>query len=199
MDKKFYAVKRGRKPGIYETWKEAEEQIKGFPNAYHRSFKNYDDAEKFFNSEDNLNIDEVKKKLDSYFKEIETLKNKNKFSEIFEKFHTLILEKYLVVELFKLKNKKELKKIISEKLELKEDSELIQFIDEIICLITKSRNYFYKSLNPKNKKNKNNFPLYKQFEDLSFFNRKNLSILLENIFKQIIIYLINTYEKKFFI
>ena len=32
MSKKFYAVKIGKKPGIYKTWEECQEQIKGFPS-----------------------------------------------------------------------------------------------------------------------------------------------------------------------
>lgn len=35
---KFYAVLRGRNPGIYNTWAECEKQVKGFPNAAFKSF-----------------------------------------------------------------------------------------------------------------------------------------------------------------
>ena len=31
--KKFYAVKKGRKPGIYQTWNEAKSQVSGFKGA----------------------------------------------------------------------------------------------------------------------------------------------------------------------
>lgn len=44
---KYYAVKRGRKPGVYETWKECEEQVKGFNNAIYKSFMCKDLAESF--------------------------------------------------------------------------------------------------------------------------------------------------------
>ena len=30
MAKKFYAVKIGKNPGIYETWEECQNQISGF-------------------------------------------------------------------------------------------------------------------------------------------------------------------------
>lgn len=36
--KKWYAVKRGKKPGIYTTWPEAELQVKGFPGARFKGF-----------------------------------------------------------------------------------------------------------------------------------------------------------------
>ena len=36
---KFYAVRKGRKPGIYSTWSECEAQVKGFPKAEYKSFR----------------------------------------------------------------------------------------------------------------------------------------------------------------
>lgn len=44
---KFYGVQAGHKPGVYETWEGAEEQVKGFPNARHRSFATKEEAEEF--------------------------------------------------------------------------------------------------------------------------------------------------------
>ena len=35
---KFYAVRKGRQPGIYTTWPACEEQIKGFPGAVYKAF-----------------------------------------------------------------------------------------------------------------------------------------------------------------
>ena len=43
----FYAVKVGRNPGVYEQWGECQKQIAGFSNAFHKSFKNKEDAQKF--------------------------------------------------------------------------------------------------------------------------------------------------------
>ncbi|QHO59426.1 Ribonuclease [Arachis hypogaea] len=34
----FYAVRRGRVPGIYKSWEECEHQVKGFRNNEHRGF-----------------------------------------------------------------------------------------------------------------------------------------------------------------
>ena len=35
----FYAVARGRTPGIYTTWSQAEQQVKGFSRPVHKKFK----------------------------------------------------------------------------------------------------------------------------------------------------------------
>ena len=44
---KFYAVRKGRKPGIYSTWSECEAQVKGFPQAEYKSFRQRADAESY--------------------------------------------------------------------------------------------------------------------------------------------------------
>jgi ribonuclease HI len=43
--KKFYAVKKGRKPGIYLTWDETKRQVNGFPGAIYKSFPTRAEAE----------------------------------------------------------------------------------------------------------------------------------------------------------
>ena len=45
--KKFYGVKVGRAPGVYDTWDEAEAQVKGFEGALHKSFATRAPAEKY--------------------------------------------------------------------------------------------------------------------------------------------------------
>ena len=35
---KFYAVRKGRHPGIYTTWSDCEAQVKGFPGAIYKAF-----------------------------------------------------------------------------------------------------------------------------------------------------------------
>ncbi|SFB13478.1 ribonuclease HI [Acetitomaculum ruminis DSM 5522] len=47
MAKKYYAVKKGRKPGIYESWDQCQKQIKGFSQASFKGFLTYEDALKF--------------------------------------------------------------------------------------------------------------------------------------------------------
>ncbi|GCC30631.1 hypothetical protein chiPu_0009083 [Chiloscyllium punctatum] len=48
MKKRFYyAVKAGRKPGVYATWDECKEQVDKFPNASFKKFAIEDDAWSF--------------------------------------------------------------------------------------------------------------------------------------------------------
>lgn len=47
---KIYAVRSGRKPGLYNTWNECKEQIAGFSNAEYKSFENQEDAEAYMNA-----------------------------------------------------------------------------------------------------------------------------------------------------
>lgn len=47
---KYYAVKEGIVPGIYDNWAECEKQIKGFKGAIYKSFKTLEEAESFYNS-----------------------------------------------------------------------------------------------------------------------------------------------------
>jgi len=51
--KKFYAIVKGRKPGIYNEWygiDQAETQVNGFSGAIYKSFRTYQEAEKWLNS-----------------------------------------------------------------------------------------------------------------------------------------------------
>lgn len=47
MAKKFYAVQRGRTPGIYVTWGDCEKQVKGYAGAIFKSFPTMQEAEAF--------------------------------------------------------------------------------------------------------------------------------------------------------
>lgn len=44
MANKFYAVKKGKKPGIYTTWPDCQKQVNGFPGAEYKSFKTKNEA-----------------------------------------------------------------------------------------------------------------------------------------------------------
>ena len=48
----YYTVKSGKIPGIYETWKECELQIKGFPKAIFKKFDEMDKAKTFMTEQD---------------------------------------------------------------------------------------------------------------------------------------------------
>ncbi|MCB0661123.1 MAG: ribonuclease H family protein [Saprospiraceae bacterium] len=42
--KKYYVVWVGNNPGIYDSWPDAQAQIKGFPNARYKSFSTFEEA-----------------------------------------------------------------------------------------------------------------------------------------------------------
>lgn len=56
--KKFYAVREGRKSGIYNTWNDCKEQVNGFKGAIYKSFTNIEDATSFINI-NNSKIDSI--------------------------------------------------------------------------------------------------------------------------------------------
>lgn len=49
--KKYYAVRVGRTPGIYDTWAECEREVKGYPGAAYKSFELISEAEAFMSIE----------------------------------------------------------------------------------------------------------------------------------------------------
>ncbi|SHK20614.1 ribonuclease HI [Hathewaya proteolytica DSM 3090] len=54
--KKYYAVKCGRKTGVFNTWDECKSQVSGYSGAIYKSFTTYGEAEDFImgsSSEDN--------------------------------------------------------------------------------------------------------------------------------------------------
>ncbi len=49
--KKYYAVRVGRTPGIYDSWAEAGAEVQGFPGAVYKSFREKKEAEEFLRGE----------------------------------------------------------------------------------------------------------------------------------------------------
>jgi ribonuclease HI len=47
---KYYAVKRGRNPGIYSSWTECREQTAGYSGAVFKSFEALNDAQEYLNA-----------------------------------------------------------------------------------------------------------------------------------------------------
>lgn len=47
MPKKYYAVRVGRVPGVYDTWPECQEQVNGYSSAVYKGFKTRKEAENF--------------------------------------------------------------------------------------------------------------------------------------------------------
>ena len=52
--KNYYAVKRGKTPGIYTDWIECEKQIKGFSNAKFKKFATEELAQEYLNETEEL-------------------------------------------------------------------------------------------------------------------------------------------------
>ena len=48
---KYYAVKKGRNPGIYTSWDSCLKEVKGYPNASYKSFKTKEEAQAFMSNE----------------------------------------------------------------------------------------------------------------------------------------------------
>lgn len=71
---KYYAVKKGRVPGIYRTWDEAKEQVDGFSGAEYKSFDKITDATTYLNWNKETQPDVVKE--DTLANAIEKIKNK---------------------------------------------------------------------------------------------------------------------------
>lgn len=47
MAKKYYAVAKGKTPGIYFTWEDCKAQVEHFPGSVYKGFSNLADAEEF--------------------------------------------------------------------------------------------------------------------------------------------------------
>ena len=45
--KKFYAVKQGRKTGMFLTWDDCKKQVMGYPGAIYKSFGTREEAEAY--------------------------------------------------------------------------------------------------------------------------------------------------------
>ena len=50
MAKKYYAVAKGRTPGIYFTWEDCKVQVDGFSGAVYKSFPTIQEAEQFMSA-----------------------------------------------------------------------------------------------------------------------------------------------------
>lgn len=60
--KKVYAVKCGYNTGIFDTWKECEENIKGFSGAEYKSFASREEAELYLSNVDSVELHKISAK-----------------------------------------------------------------------------------------------------------------------------------------
>lgn len=54
--KKYYAVRKGRTIGIFDSWSICEQQIKGFSGAEYKSFKTLKDAQDYMQAFQEINV-----------------------------------------------------------------------------------------------------------------------------------------------
>lgn len=57
----YYAVRVGKKPGIYKTWDECKKQVHGFKGASYKKFSNLSDAENFISHEEKEEVKSANK------------------------------------------------------------------------------------------------------------------------------------------
>lgn len=66
MKKRYYAVRVGEKPGIYQSWDEARIHVDGFRGAEFKGFPTYQEAEAFMESTKPFYAKKKKKKRRLY-------------------------------------------------------------------------------------------------------------------------------------
>lgn len=62
MSKKYYAVKIGKVPGIYDSWEECQANVSGISGAIFKSFRSLEEAENFLNED---NVEKVLNDIDN--------------------------------------------------------------------------------------------------------------------------------------
>ena len=58
MADKFYAVRRGRKTGLYLKWEDCKKQVTGYPGAEYKSFRTKDEALVYLGGTDRISREE---------------------------------------------------------------------------------------------------------------------------------------------
>lgn len=66
MAGKFYAVRRGRKPGIYHSWEQCKSMVDGYAGAVYKSFKTIEEAENFLQEDVSQKQQEKKAEPQNY-------------------------------------------------------------------------------------------------------------------------------------
>lgn len=64
--KKYYAVTKGKVPGIYESWKECKDQIFKVKDAIYKSFDNLEEAEEFMKNDNKCYKDTTEDEYETY-------------------------------------------------------------------------------------------------------------------------------------
>ena len=66
MATKYYAVKKGKTPGIYENWDDCKKQVIGFKGAVYKSFETEEEANEYMKGESIEYNEKDIKKLDNF-------------------------------------------------------------------------------------------------------------------------------------
>lgn len=48
---KYYAVKKGRKTGVFSTWEECQSMVNGFKGAVYKSFPTFNEAQAYLDEQ----------------------------------------------------------------------------------------------------------------------------------------------------
>lgn len=63
---KYYAVKKGKKTGVFNTWDECKNQVNGFSGAQYKSFKTLEEAKNYISNDMGNVIDDTKDLVEAY-------------------------------------------------------------------------------------------------------------------------------------
>lgn len=63
-EKKYYAVAKGKRRGIYATWEETKEQVNGFSGAKYKSFKTIVECQDYIDQENNIPKENTDQNID---------------------------------------------------------------------------------------------------------------------------------------
>ena len=66
MKRKYYAVKKGKKPGIYRSWEECRAQVSGFSGACYKSFLSEEEALAFLQDDENQEMESDENTMTAY-------------------------------------------------------------------------------------------------------------------------------------
>ena len=66
MAKKYYAVRKGRKTGVFETWNECKAAVSGFSGAAYKSFTNREEAMDFVTADSKADEDMDEKQSEAF-------------------------------------------------------------------------------------------------------------------------------------
>ena len=92
MAKKIYAVRVGRKPGLYNTWEECKAQVDGFAKARFKGFTSIDEAKAFLEEDDSLDSKPASKDQSNGIKSTSTSTDIVTASKAYENLQKVVVD-----------------------------------------------------------------------------------------------------------